>query len=169
MNDLIRQLRLLAQCKHDDLSIGDEAANEIERLQSERDILRLEIERLQKWVSDLQSGMYINCVYCGHRYGPKDKVPTSMADVLKAHVEICPKHPMSKLKADFQRQWDRIQEAMTILANYPAIEIETSEHTVDKFYDICRRAWLALDTARQQKPPMTTVADGDNFIEARPG
>lgn len=27
-----------------------------------------EIKRLRDWMNDLQSGMYINCVYCGHRY-----------------------------------------------------------------------------------------------------
>lgn len=58
-----------------------------------------EIKRLTKWVNDLQSGMYINCVYCGHRYGPNDEVPESMADVLKKHIEECPEHPMSKLTA----------------------------------------------------------------------
>lgn len=58
-----------------------------------------EIERLQQWVADLQSGMYINCVYCGHRYGPKEEVPATMADVLKAHIATCPKHPVSKLLA----------------------------------------------------------------------
>lgn len=57
-----------------------------------------EIARLKQWVNDLQSGMYINCVYCGHRYGPQDEVPSSMADVLKEHVEQCPEHPMSALK-----------------------------------------------------------------------
>lgn len=57
-----------------------------------------ENERLKGWVSDLQSGMYVNCVYCGHRYGPKDKVPVSMADILKDHIEKCPKHPMSHLR-----------------------------------------------------------------------
>ena len=57
-----------------------------------------EIERLQAWVSDLQSGMYINCVYCGHRYGPGETTPVSMADALKAHIETCPKHPMSALR-----------------------------------------------------------------------
>ncbi len=62
-----------------------------------------EIAQLKQWIDDLQSGMYINCVYCGHRYGPKDQVPASMADVLKAHIEQCPKHPMSKLKADNAR------------------------------------------------------------------
>ena len=59
-----------------------------------------EIERLQAWVADLQSGMHVNCVYCGHRYGPKKDTPVAMADVLKAHIEQCPQHPMSKLKAE---------------------------------------------------------------------
>lgn len=54
---------------------------------------------MRRWVDDLQSGMYINCVYCGHRYGPGETTPVSMADALKAHVEQCPKHPMSALKA----------------------------------------------------------------------
>ena len=57
-----------------------------------------ENKRLQEWVNDLQAGMYINCVYCGHRYGPDDEVPVAMADVLKEHIEQCPQHPMSKLK-----------------------------------------------------------------------
>lgn len=60
------------------------------------------IVQLEKWIADLQSGMYVNCVYCGHRYGPKEGTPTSMADVLKAHVEECPQHPMSKLKRDIE-------------------------------------------------------------------
>jgi len=59
--------------------------------------------RLKQWVNDLHSGMYINCVYCGHRYGPKKDTPVAMADVLKEHIEHCPKHPMSKLKAERDR------------------------------------------------------------------
>lgn len=65
---------------------------------SEFQELREENERLRQWVADLQSGMYINCVYCGHRYGPSKDTPAVMADVLKAHIEGCPEHPMSKLK-----------------------------------------------------------------------
>lgn len=57
-----------------------------------------EIERLEIWVNDLQSGMYVNCVYCGHRYGPGETTPVSMADALKAHIEQCSKHPMATLK-----------------------------------------------------------------------
>jgi len=58
------------------------------------------IKRLEQWVADLQSGMYINCVYCGHRYGPNHDAPVSMADVLKEHVENCPEHPMRQLKLE---------------------------------------------------------------------
>lgn len=58
-----------------------------------------EIERLKVWVAELQSGMYVNCVYCRHRYGPGETTPASMADALKAHVEQCPEHPMSALRA----------------------------------------------------------------------
>ena len=69
-------------------------------MMSELDNLRAENARLQQWVNDLQSGMYVNCVYCGHQYGPRQRTPISMADVLKKHVESCPKHPMSALKAE---------------------------------------------------------------------
>ena len=62
-----------------------------------------EIEKLKTWVNDLHSGMYVNCVYCGHRYGKQGEVNHSMADVLKKHIENCPKHPMSKLKAERDR------------------------------------------------------------------
>jgi hypothetical protein len=58
-----------------------------------------EIDRLNKWVSDCQAGMYVNCVYCGHRYGPDKDTPVAMADVLKQHIAVCPKHPMSELLA----------------------------------------------------------------------
>lgn len=57
-------------------------------------VQQIEIERLQKMVSDCQSGLYVNCVYCGHRYGPNESTPVSMADVLKAHIAKCPKHPL---------------------------------------------------------------------------
>lgn len=62
--------------------------------------LQAELKRCRQWVRDLQAGMFINCVYCGYRFGPSAEVPASMADVLKVHVEKCPEHPMAKLKAD---------------------------------------------------------------------
>jgi hypothetical protein len=65
--------------------------------------LREERDAARQWVRDLQSGMYVNCVYCGHRYGPGETTPVSMADALKAHVEACPQHPMSQLKTALAR------------------------------------------------------------------
>jgi len=45
--DIVEQLRALARAQHDDLSIGIEAADEIERLTRERDEARAEVERLR--------------------------------------------------------------------------------------------------------------------------
>jgi hypothetical protein len=70
-----------------------------------------ENERLAKWVNDLQSGMFINCVYCGHRYGPREDTPVSMADVLKKHIEGCPKHPMSALKKEMETLTKKLSDA----------------------------------------------------------
>jgi hypothetical protein len=63
----------------------------------DRQQLISEVRRLHQWVADLQSGMYVNCVYCGHRYGPAETTPVAMADALKHHVARCPEHPMSTL------------------------------------------------------------------------
>jgi hypothetical protein len=72
-----------------------------------------QIERLRQHVADLQSGMWINCVYCGHRYGPGETTPVSMADALKAHIETCPEHPMSALRAELSLCNDRVTELET--------------------------------------------------------
>lgn len=81
-----------------------------------------EMERLRRWVNDLQAGCYINCVYCGHRYGPDSEVPASMADVLKAHIEVCPAHPLSaatktiaRLRAERDGLRDGLQKAVGLL------------------------------------------------------
>ncbi len=50
--------------------------------------------RLRRWVSDLQAGMYVNCVYCGHRYGPVSETAVSQADILKKHISVCLEHPL---------------------------------------------------------------------------
>jgi hypothetical protein len=66
----------------------------------QREIERLENEniRLLQWVRDLQNGMTVNCVYCGHSFGPKDSTPPSLSDVLKDHMLICKHHPLSEMK-----------------------------------------------------------------------
>ena len=80
-----------------------------------------EFKRLSHWIDDLQSGMYINCVYCGHSYGPKTHTPAtvkecgnsvSMAEILMKHIEICPEHPMSKLKAELEETKEALRKAL---------------------------------------------------------
>jgi hypothetical protein len=101
--------------------------------------LQWENLRLSEWVNDLQSGMFINCVYCGHNYGPSDEVPASivvppdtvtakglatgpdvnidwtMADVLKAHIEKCPKHPLSQARSRIEWLEECAEEALEFL------------------------------------------------------
>ena len=48
--ELIEQLRDLANCRHDDLSIGYEAADRIEQLETERDQLREQVKMLSAWI-----------------------------------------------------------------------------------------------------------------------
>jgi len=62
-----------------------------------------ELVRLRQWVADLQSGMYVNCVYCGHRYGPVESTPVVQANVLKAHIAQCPEHPLGVLVAGIEK------------------------------------------------------------------
>jgi len=49
---------------------------------------------LQQYIDDLQSEVYINCAYCGHRYGPKSSTPYTMSSLLSEHIEKCEKHPL---------------------------------------------------------------------------
>lgn len=93
---------LVTETQADAQHIVDEL-NCIATLEAELAQARADQTRLQSWVNDLQSGMYINCVYCGHRYGPDPGTPVAMADVLKKHIEYCPQHPMSALRAENER------------------------------------------------------------------
>jgi DNA-directed RNA polymerase subunit RPC12/RpoP len=86
-----------------------------------------EIDRLQRWVNDLQSGMYVNCVYCGHRYGMENDTPVAMADVLKEHIEHCSKHPMSKLKQEIER----LRDENISIRNWNACEKEQYEQLLE--------------------------------------
>jgi len=79
--------------------------------------LKAEVTQLRHWVDDLQAGMYINCVYCGHRYGPDNEVPATMAQTLKDHIEQCPSHPMSALKMMSARAMEIVAAARMFVAH----------------------------------------------------
>ncbi len=63
---------------------------------------------LEQWVHDCQARMYINCVYCGHRYGPDDEVAPTMQQALYGHIAKCPKHPLSAMKRRAERAEARL-------------------------------------------------------------
>jgi len=63
--------------------------------------LEAELENTNQWIADLQSGLYINCVYCGHRYPPGSG--SVMQDILYEHIKTCPKHPLSKAIVELQQ------------------------------------------------------------------
>lgn len=77
-----------------------------------------DVERMEAWVADLQSGMYVNCVYCGHRYGPALTTPVSMADQLKAHIARCPEHPMAELLGALRAQHEVVDILLAVVIGY---------------------------------------------------
>ena len=52
MDDLVQRLHSLSHHEHDDLSIGNEAADAIERLTAERDALQADAARY-RWLRDM--------------------------------------------------------------------------------------------------------------------
>ena len=99
-----------------------------------------EIRRLKQWIDDLQAGLFINCVYCGFRYGPGESMPATLpeagetlaAAALREHIERCPDHPMSRFKRDLADARDGIQRA------------EIMMRSGSYFSDKVLAAWLAL-------------------------
>lgn len=71
--------------------------------------LEEQLRRYKLWVDDLQSGSYVNCGYCGYRYGPCQDRPVAMADLLKQHVERCQEHPLFKLRKIAAAAYDALR------------------------------------------------------------
>lgn len=98
----------------DDLRAMEQLIEDLQKVRSPQVVLVLrdalaecarEIRQLHNWIADLQSGMFINCVYCGHRYGRADQMEESRQAVLKAHIAQCLKHPMHDLLKIAQATW----------------------------------------------------------------
>jgi len=94
-----------------------------------------ELAELKQWIKDLQSGMYVNCVYCGHRYGPKETTPVSMADALKEHIEQCPKHPMSALKARAEKAEAALEHLFRACEDLPLSEMDRMEKEISEAFN----------------------------------
>ena len=115
-----------------------------------------EIDQLKQCINDLQSGMYINCVYCGHRYGPKDKVPATMADALKEHIEQCPKHPMSKLREERDQLKQQLADALNSSAEIA--ECIVNDMSPEEIEGLKRE--LTEQLAEATKPNANPLAEG---------
>lgn len=89
------------------------------------DLIRKEIKRLEKWVADLQSDKYINCVYCGHRYGPIEETEQTQQEILYAHIQQCPEHPLSKAQ---KRIDELLQNGGISMDNYQKQAIKTATY-----------------------------------------
>ena len=113
VNEVYPDAPELAMASFSEKKCLQDATKLIRQLHIDKKALEDELILTKQWVDDLQKGMYVNCVYCGHRYGPADKVPVSMADVLKEHIEQCPKHPLSKMKAE-RDEWKKKFQALVI-------------------------------------------------------
>ena len=122
------------------------------------------VQKLRKWVSDLQSGLYLNCVYCGERFEP----PEGTVDMLTKHVEACPKHPLSAAKRDIEI----LREALRTLS-----EVQWSGHNCSRcgkptaetehilFNGVCERC-LNKDLDRDRWCEMRARVQGDELREA---
>jgi hypothetical protein len=64
------------------------------------------IARQKKWINELLAGNTVNCIFCGHCYGPSATTAVSQQDVLKAHVMQCPEHPLAVLRRKIVQIYD---------------------------------------------------------------
>jgi hypothetical protein len=109
MKDFIPNLideRDILRCERDALKVKclDEAILRQELVAA----LNEENARLAAWVRDLQSGMHLNCVYCGYRAEP------ATSDVLHDHILTCDKHPAAVLRAEITRLTQERDSAVII-------------------------------------------------------
>ena len=109
---------------------------------------------LEQWVHDCQAGMYINCVYCGYRYGPDDEVAPTMQQALYDHIAECPKHPLSAMK----RRAERAEARLAHLTDAASVAWRWREYlrprTVFPFWG----GWH----------PQNTEPDGGSEVEVQP-
>lgn len=73
----------------------------------------IEIERLRKWVDNLQDDRVVTCVYCGHEYPPG--TGTAQEIILTNHIKNCPDHPLRAAESEIERLRAENAELKSIL------------------------------------------------------
>lgn len=152
-SDIADRLRALAAANDDAVKVVAKCHAERNAAWKEADDLRAANEKLRAWVADCQSGMYVNCVYCGHRYGPGETTPVSMADALKAHIERCDEHPMAALRSAYE---DANRRAVRTAERFHAAN-EWLRTALDNESAIVSRVWRALGISTYQEANGQTI------------
>ena len=80
--------------------------------------------------------MYINCVYCGYRYGPTDDVPSTMAQALEDHIKECPKHPLSKMRKLAEKSYHMLMQAQDIMRKNECLPFDPDKAFRDLIKDL---------------------------------
>lgn len=117
---------------------------------SELDLCITEIKELQAknkeleiWIDNLQSGTVITCVYCGHIHSvQKNSHPLTVREALRKHIEICPKHPMSKSKTEMEAK------------------IKDLHKTIDAYRDVCNE-YIPADKLDEANSKVILLAVGE--------
>lgn len=80
------------------LSIGDIERVKLAKAEASR-LLGSAMDELneQGGAPEASGESVVTCVYCGHQY--PDGTPTHKAELLTAHVKVCDKHPMKRVRA----------------------------------------------------------------------
>lgn len=107
----------------------------------------VESERLQAWVDDLQSGMFVNCVYCGHRYGPEQTTALTMRKALYQHIAECPKHPLSKANAEIEQLKEAKSNSDAMCEQLHDELVSTFEEAAKEISLRCDRSDVDIDEA----------------------
>lgn len=96
----------VADCRRQGLSLGRRLANsafaavstECERISARLNEANQTVAAQRRWIEDLQSGQWVNCVFCGHRYIPREASPTDPTALLRSHIASCAKHPLHETR-----------------------------------------------------------------------
>jgi len=97
--------------------------------------LQDEVSTLMQWVGDLQTGLYVNCIYCGHRYPPE--TPDVRDQALYNHIKECQHHPLSKALAQIEELRNGLIEVYLFLTENQWREIDPDPYPSYLFCDYC--------------------------------
>lgn len=87
---------------------------------SEIDALRGDVERYEQERRAIQNDRrVITCAFCGHEYPPG--TPSANHAALAEHVEVCPKHPATKIREErdhWRSELRELRESIRQLADH---------------------------------------------------